>query len=335
MPGRGRCHARWARIDPADFPDVVAVRRGRDHADDAPVRFRRPQRAALAGVVRGERPQFRHLAIHVQHDAGIFGPAGADQRDEAVRVARRGRRRISAALRRSLAMRRQPSASDASSVAVLTRRYGLMPYAAPCTVATCASSSSAMQTSSSVVSSAPARGGLADAAGDVGKHVERAFRLVAVDAAAGVQHLHRHVAPVAIGDDLLGHAVLRPVQRRRRGRLADGGDAGRRLALHVHHRADQVLRPAGEADAPAGHRIGLRRAADRHASGRAVPAPPARSCACSNPSNTRCSYMSSDMIQTCGCFTHHIGDRAQFRGRAARRRSDCSGCSGSATWSSA
>ena len=39
----------------------------------------------------------------------------------------------------NLAIRRQPSASDVSSVAVLTRRYGLMPYAAPCTVATCAS----------------------------------------------------------------------------------------------------------------------------------------------------------------------------------------------------
>ena len=109
---------------------------------------------------------------------------------------------------------------------------------------------------------APASRGLAQAAGDVGEHVERPLRLVAVDPRAVVQRGHHEIPAALIGDHLLGHAVLRPIERRRRGGLADGGDARGHLALHVHHRLDQALRPAGEADAPAGHGVGLGNAGD-------------------------------------------------------------------------
>ncbi len=43
----------------------------------------------------------------------------------------------------------------------------------------------------------------------LGKHVECTFRFLAIDTAASVQHFHRHVAPIALRGDLLGHAILK------------------------------------------------------------------------------------------------------------------------------
>src|SRR5207244_4176249 len=57
-------------------------------------------------------------------------------------------------------------------------------------------------------------------------------------------------------------ALLVPLQGGQRGGLADAARAARLLALHVAHRLDYGSRPRRPAHAPAGHRVGLARAAD-------------------------------------------------------------------------
>ncbi len=70
-------------VEPANLPNTAAQRCDGDHADNAPIRLRRPQPAALARIVARQCVQFRQFGVDVEHDAGILAPAGADQRDEA------------------------------------------------------------------------------------------------------------------------------------------------------------------------------------------------------------------------------------------------------------
>ena len=159
--------------------------------------------------------------------------------------------------------------------------------------------------------------GLADAARDVGEDVERAFGHVAGHALGLAQPADHEVAPVLVVGDMARDQVLRPVERRRHRRLADGRDAGRRLALHVHHRRDHRLGAAGIADAPAGHGIGLRGAVHRE---RALLQP-----GLDLGDRVRLGAVIGEMLvdlvrhdQHLGMLHQHLGELAQFVARAHR-----------------
>src|SRR6266851_8026746 len=104
---------------------------------------------------------------------------------------------------------------------------------------------------------------LADRAGAGRKHVERALRLRADDALRVVEHGDAEVAPLLEDPVVLRDEVLRPVERLDRGPLRDRGRVRGRLRLDHRHRLDERLRPAGKADAPAGHAVSLRHAVER------------------------------------------------------------------------
>ena len=142
------------------------------------------------------------------------------------------------------------------------RNAGPSPKAVPCTTATPSASSSSVTKSSSLTSFLPVERGLADGAGAGRIDVEGAFRRRAVDAVGLVEHRHHEVAPLLEDLVVLGDEVLRPVQRLDRRPLRDRRRVGGRLRLDHRHRLDQRLRPAGIADAPAGHAIGLGAAVD-------------------------------------------------------------------------
>ena len=99
---------------------------------------------------------------------------------------------------------------------------------------------------------------------DRGIDVERALRLVAVQARRLVQLGHHQVAPLL--EDLAHRldGILRAGQCLHRGGHGDRVGVRRGLALQLVHRLDQRHRRAGEADAPAGHRIGLGASVHRH-----------------------------------------------------------------------
>ena len=99
--------------------------------------------------------------------------------------------------------------------------------------------------------------GFAQAAMDGGEHVKSAFRLMAGNAFRRVQHVHHQVAAVLVDLHHFNQRVFRPFQRRQGGRLRDGGGIGSGLALQLVHGVDKLHRRAAEADAPAGHGIGL------------------------------------------------------------------------------
>ena len=98
---------------------------------------------------------------------------------------------------------------------------------------------------------------------DRGIHVERALRLVAVQPRRLVQLVDHQVAPLL--EDLAHRLdrLLRAGQRLHRGGHGDRVGVRGGLALQLVHRLDQRHRRAGEADAPAGHRIGLGAAVHR------------------------------------------------------------------------
>src|SRR6185437_955154 len=77
-----------------------------------------------------------------------------------------------------------------------------------------------------VVDLGAALAGLADATVHARIDVERAFRLVAVDAGRGVQHLDHHVAALLVLGDHRRDGILRALQRLQGGGLADRGGAG-------------------------------------------------------------------------------------------------------------
>src|SRR4029077_15604695 len=77
---------RLQHVEPQDFPGGFGSWRDADHPDHPSIGLRRPQRAALARVVRRERPQFRQLAVDEGDDAGVFAPAGSDHRDEPITI---------------------------------------------------------------------------------------------------------------------------------------------------------------------------------------------------------------------------------------------------------
>ena len=56
---------------------------------------------------------------------------------------------------------------------------------------------------------------------------------------------------------ITGREVLGPAERLERGLLRDGRGVRRALALDVGHGRDDVLGAGREADAPAGHGVGL------------------------------------------------------------------------------
>ena len=74
---------------------------------------------------------------------------------------------------------------------------------------------------------------------------------------AARQALDQHVAALLVGAARLGDAVLRAVQRRGRRHLDRREGAVVEIRLDAGQRRDQRLVAGGEADAPAGHRIGL------------------------------------------------------------------------------
>ena len=104
----------------------------------------------------------------------------------------------------------------------------------------------------------------ADQAGHVGIDVERPLRRRAADPRNRVQQPHHQIAPPLERGVALGQEILRTVQRRHRRRLRDRTGVGRGLRLQLGHRLDEPQRPAGIADPPAGHRIGLGTAVHRH-----------------------------------------------------------------------
>ena len=75
----------WRQISPTiraqhvepQFPRRLRNAARRRSSRRSAIGFRRPQRAALARVVRRERPQFRQLPVNVDDDAGVFAPAGS------------------------------------------------------------------------------------------------------------------------------------------------------------------------------------------------------------------------------------------------------------------
>ena len=97
----------------------------------------------------------------------------------------------------------------------------------------------------------------ADGAGTGRIDVERALRLRALDAARLVEHRDAQVAALLEDRVVLGDEVLRPVERLDRRPLRHRSRVRGRLRLDHRHRLDQRLGPAGIADAPAGHAIGL------------------------------------------------------------------------------
>src|SRR5689334_9817007 len=109
------------------------------------------------------------------------------------------------------------------------RKFGPSPKAEPCTAATPSASRSSLTKSSSVAIVLPLGAVLP-------------------------------IAPLLEGLLEAGQMVLRAVQGLDRRPLRDGRGAGRLLALQRVHRLDQLDRAGGVADAPAGHRIGLRHA---------------------------------------------------------------------------
>ena len=95
--------------------------------------------------------------------------------------------------------------------------------------------------------------------GDVGERVERAARQMAREA-GGVEAAHDEVAAAVV---LLAHAadvVPAVLQGFERAFLRDDGGAHHRILVDFHHRVDERRGAAGVADAPAGHRKGLREA---------------------------------------------------------------------------
>ena len=71
------------------------------------------------------------------------------------------------------------------------------------------------------------------------------------------QALDQHVAALLVGVARLDDAVLRAVERRRRGDLDRREGAVVEVRLDAGQRLDQRLVAGGEADAPARHRVGL------------------------------------------------------------------------------
>ena len=157
--------------------------------------------------------------------------------------------------------------------------------------------------------------------------VERALRPRAVQALGLVQHRHDQVAALLEHRGVLGDEVLRPVQRRHRRRLAD------RRGLEVICDctvAIALISAAGRPRSRSASRSCSRPSTRRSwsACGRRAAARPGRCVANSKSSKTRCSYMSSVRIQTCGCFSStsasafSSASRVGGAGRVRRRVQD-------------
>ena len=73
-----------------------------------------------------------------------------------------------------------------------------------------------------------------------------------------IEHADHQVTTPLEHGIVLFDEVVGAVQRGDGGGLADGGRVRNRLRLHLGHDFDDFLGPAGEADPPAGHAIGLR-----------------------------------------------------------------------------
>src|SRR6202011_2753763 len=101
------------------------------------------------------------------------------------------------------------------------------------------------------------RRSLADGTGAGRIDVEGALRPRAIDALGLIEHRDHEIA--ALLEHLVVHwnEILRTVQRFDRGPLRDRRRVRGRLRLDRRHRLDQLRRPAGIADAPAGHAIGF------------------------------------------------------------------------------
>src|SRR5229473_5629641 len=104
---------------------------------------------------------------------------------------------------------------------------------------------------------------LAERAGAGGIDIERALRPRALDALGAVEHADHEIAALLEGGVVPGDEILGPVERLDRGGLADRARVRGRLRLQGRHRPDELDRPAGKADAPAGHAIGLGDAVER------------------------------------------------------------------------
>ena len=97
---------------------------------------------------------------------------------------------------------------------------------------------------------------------DVGEEIERALRLEAGHALdRGQPHQAVVAAPLELGDHLLD-LVLGAVVGLEGGLLGDRAGVRGRVALDLGHAVDDLGRPGGETDPPAGHRIGLGHAVD-------------------------------------------------------------------------
>src|SRR5262249_51175877 len=92
--------------------------------------------------------------------------------------------------------------------------------------------------------------GAPDAACDVWEDIERTFGRAAMHARRLIQHADNEVTPLAIGLRPRAQKILRPIERRRRSRLADRGNTAGRLSLNVQHGVDQWFWPAGITDTP-------------------------------------------------------------------------------------
>lgn len=98
-------------------------------------------------------------------------------------------------------------------------------------------------------------------AADIGKDIERAVRAVAADAVDFGKAVKQDTAAALKGLAQL-FAEFRVVERDGRRVLAGGVGAGIEVLLALGHTVDDLRRGRDKADAPAGHRIGLREAVD-------------------------------------------------------------------------
>src|SRR5437762_134627 len=93
--------------------------------------------------------------------------------------------------------------------------------------------------------------------GDVREAIERSARLEAMQPEV-VEALQHHLpAPVVLADHT-HDLVFTGAQRLERRVLSRGGYAHHRVLMDLHHLLDDLGRRAGIADAPSGHRVGLR-----------------------------------------------------------------------------
>ena len=99
------------------------------------------------------------------------------------------------------------------------------------------------------------------AARDAGEGVEGALRLDEVEAHLAAA-LDDQLAAAGVLADHAERVLFAALQRLDGGVLGGGGSGHHDVLVHLHHRVDQARRGADPAEAPAGHRVGLREAAE-------------------------------------------------------------------------